>query len=83
MKSPKKTKKEEEVDPYQKEREKIKELDKILAEKENSYREMKYREKMRKLNDSRSDDLSQASVDETNKFFITEYKKKSKRMSVE
>ncbi len=44
-------KKEEEEDPYKKEKEKIKELDRILAAKEREYRDRKNAEKMRRLQD--------------------------------
>lgn len=82
------------MDPYAQEKKKIKELDKVLAEKENKYRDLKNKDKIRKVNESH-DDLSEMSTEDMylnkrfwltfskSKLFITEYKKKNIRQSID
>jgi len=76
------TKKKEEEDPYKKEKEKIKELDRILAAKEREYRERKNAEKMKRLQDL--EDLGEEeeiSVENIDRIFLTEHNKRKSRLS--
>ena len=74
-------KKEEEEDPYKKEKEKIKELDRILAAKEREYRERKNAEKMRRLQDLEDLGEEEISVENIDRIFLTEHNKRKSRLS--
>lgn len=52
------------TDPYYKEKQKIKELDRVLAEKEKEYRARKNIQKMKKLTESQNQSIDDLSIDD-------------------